>query len=644
MNRLINSVVFCLLLLPALSYGERNLALYTTNEYGDAVTDPYTSRNMAMNDSGRYVFASGPGQNVAATHGASGSMAIAYTDMRLQKTNYIISNEFNTLIEDEPNIDASADGRYLALRPSPGRASLYSSDASPLYLYDMVAKQLTPVIKSYNGEPLQGCIEEWGLHNWSRSTFASLRNELIYYSSCSNIVAGDTNGVSDLFIYDINTGTNRLLSQTVNSMNEVVALDGASASPQTDDSGRFVVFASQAKNIDANACGELGYQTFVLDRLDGSYTRITECEDARNRARDLNYGIAGDGSVVIASGKEKTPYVSPAVRYLNIYSTQNQTKQRLPSHYRHGAISLSHNGNIVAFTASAFYNFAGNYTHDVSAYGALLTWNRTTNTFVTHSNHYYTQQPVSTFVHDEAGISGGGDFVFFAGNSYKFWIEKIVGENSYHQYIRNQYVRNYRYVTIRGEHNGWSSFSNMRLTGDNEWTAEIITVNNNARFKFDVSGDWSENYGDSNGDFIGDFAGNDIVISGQAGAYRITFNDSTKAYSISALQQTALDAYLPSSNELVQFNCDNGFTQLGQSVYVVGSSPELGSWSVENAVLLAPVNYPLWSTTISIATHTQVEWKCVKRDEQNPAVNVEWQAGANNVLDTGVTAFTQASF
>lgn len=60
MNRLINSVVFCLLLLPALSYGERNLTLYTTNEYGDAVTDPYTSRNMAMNDSGRYVFASGP--------------------------------------------------------------------------------------------------------------------------------------------------------------------------------------------------------------------------------------------------------------------------------------------------------------------------------------------------------------------------------------------------------------------------------------------------------------------------------------------------------------------------------------------------------------------------------------------------------
>lgn len=644
MNRLINSVVFCLLLLPALSYGERNLTLYTSNQNGDAVADPYTSRNIDMNDSGRFVFATGPGQNVMATQDTTTSHAIAYTDMLFKKTEYVFSNQFGTLIEDEPNIDVSPDGRFLALRPSPGKANLYSSHAAPLYLYNVAEQHLTPVIKSYNGEPLQGCTEQWALHNWSRSTFAYLRNELIYHSSCSNIVEGDTNNVSDVFAYDIATGTNRLLTQVVSEQGDVITLNGASVSPEADDSGRFVVFASEATNTGAAACSELGYQTFVLDRLDGSVTRITDCDDAKNRARDLQYGIAGDGSTIIASGKEKTPYVSPAVRYLNVYTTATKTKARIESNYRQGAIHLSHSGNKVAYIASAYYNFAGNYTHNISAFGALLTWNRATNTFVTHSNHYYTLQPVDTFTHDESVLSGGGDFVVFAGNSYKFWIENIMGENSYHQFIRNQYVRNYRYVTVRGDHNNWSSLSNMRLTGDNEWTAEIVTSTANARIKFDVAGDWSENYGDNNGDSIGDFAGNDIVIPGEAGAYRITFNDASKAFAITPMQLETLDAYLPTDEKQVQFYCNNGFTQLGQSVYVVGSNPALGSWNVSNAILLSPTSYPLWSGTIELPANTQIDWKCIKRDEVNASQNVEWQAGQNNTVNTASDNVSDASF
>lgn len=643
MNRMINSVVFCLLLLPALSYGERNLVLYTQDANGQKVVDPYTSRNTDINDSGRYMYVTGPGQNVVATDGASTSLAIAYTDMMTKTTVYVKSSQFNKLVEDEPNIDVSPDGRYLALRPSAGRAGLYSSEASPLYLFDIASEELTPVIKSFDGGPLQGCTHQWKLHNWSRSSFAYLQGELIYYSSCSNIVENDVNGASDLFAYNIASGENRLLTRTKNASGEWVQLNGSSVSPEVDDSGRFVVFSSQAKNMVDGTCSDTGFHVYVLDRLDGSYNRVTACGEAKASASNMYYGISGDGSTVLAGGGS-IDVQPPAVTRLNVYSPESKSKYAMYSHFRRGAISLSYDASRVAFISNAFYNFAGTYMQDVSAHGSLEVWDRQTNTHVSISNHYYDQTAVNTFHHDDSAISGGGDFVYFSGNSSNFWIETIIGENSYHEFVGNRYVRNYRYVNLRGDHNQWTAFSNMRLIGDNLWQAEFITDVENSHFKIDVSSDWSENYGDNNGDGIGDFSGNNIVVAGGPGRYRVTFNDATKAYSMEPVYVPSLDTYLLPEGATTEFNCYNGHTQVGQSVYVVGSDDALGNWNVAHAIKLNPTAYPLWSGEILLPQGETIEWKCVKRNEHNAAEGIEWQAGGNNSTNSNWSAVTEGSF
>ncbi|PMX00704.1 carbohydrate-binding protein [Pseudomonas sp. FW215-R2] len=87
----------------------------------------------------------------------------------------------------------------------------------------------------------------------------------------------------------------------------------------------------------------------------------------------------------------------------------------------------------------------------------------------------------------------------------------------------------------------------------------------------------------------------------------------------------------------VDFQCNNGVTTPGYSVYVVGNLPEIGNWDVTKAVKLTPSAYPTWTgqTKFTLLTEkTSVEWKCIIRSETNPSDVKQWQTGANNQVTT----------
>jgi Starch binding domain len=91
----------------------------------------------------------------------------------------------------------------------------------------------------------------------------------------------------------------------------------------------------------------------------------------------------------------------------------------------------------------------------------------------------------------------------------------------------------------------------------------------------------------------------------------------------------------------VNFQCNNSYTDKGESVYVVGEIEALGRWQVEGAVKLDP---PPGLTTSGPATWTgkiklkvatlagAVKWKCIVRSEANPAVVIRWQPDPDNQL------------
>jgi alpha-amylase len=205
-------------------------------------------------------------------------------------------------------------------------------------------------------------------------------------------------------------------------------------------------------------------------------------------------------------------------------------------------------------------------------------------------------------------------------------------------------------------------FEQMHLRGTfNNWSSQAMTCNDGVwngtasfsgsatdRFKFDAFGDWATNWGDTNNDGTAEQSGSDIFVSA-AGNYVITFNDHTLAYSLLPVTNSSSSSSSSSSSQAggdvaVNFSCRNGSTYMGQSVYVTGNHAALGNWSPASAIRLSPNAYPEWSGSITLPANTAIEWKCVKRDENNPSQGVVWQGGANNSLNTANTSTVSASF
>jgi hypothetical protein len=121
----------------------------------------------------------------------------------------------------------------------------------------------------------------------------------VFVSDATNLVANDTNGVRDVFIFDNQTLQDRRLSLSAQG----VQSNGASANPAISGNGRFVAFASDATNLvlgDTNGFTDI----FVVDALTGVIARES---------------VSSAG--VQANGSSFRPSISQDGRYLAFEST-----------------------------------------------------------------------------------------------------------------------------------------------------------------------------------------------------------------------------------------------------------------------------------------------------------------------------------
>ncbi|MFI6029807.1 carbohydrate-binding module family 20 domain-containing protein [Amycolatopsis magusensis] len=78
----------------------------------------------------------------------------------------------------------------------------------------------------------------------------------------------------------------------------------------------------------------------------------------------------------------------------------------------------------------------------------------------------------------------------------------------------------------------------------------------------------------------------------------------------------------------------NATTTWGQSLFVVGDRPELGSWNPANAVPMSSANYPLWTATVGVPKGTTFQYKYLRKE----GGAVTWESGANRAATaTGCT-------
>jgi alpha-amylase len=139
----------------------------------------------------------------------------------------------------------------------------------------------------------------------------------------------------------------------------------------------------------------------------------------------------------------------------------------------------------------------------------------------------------------------------------------------------------------------------------------------------------------------------------------VTVQNGQVALTVPAMEAAALHSGAPcdgsdpnpptagAGTASVTFQCQNGTTTMGQSVYVTGNNNALGNWSPADAVKLDPTAYPTWSGSINLPAETSIEWKCLKRSETDPGAQQQWQSGDNNLVQTageGTSSSTTGSF
>ncbi|TAA41816.1 alpha-amylase family glycosyl hydrolase [Corallincola spongiicola] len=92
-----------------------------------------------------------------------------------------------------------------------------------------------------------------------------------------------------------------------------------------------------------------------------------------------------------------------------------------------------------------------------------------------------------------------------------------------------QFAHNFASLHFRGTPNNWAA-TPMTLTANNTWQTTVsFDGQTEQRFKLDVTGNWSQNYGGSNGQLT--FGGGDIFTD-VIGNYVVEVNDETLRYTI----------------------------------------------------------------------------------------------------------------
>jgi len=161
----------------------------------------------------------------------------------------------------------SADGRYVAFASSASNLVVHDTNGtSDVFVYDRVSGRTRRV--SVGSAGIEG-------NRDSEEPAISAHGRFVAFTSdASNLVAGDTNRIADVFVHDRDTGrTTRVSVSSGGAQAAGFPTGTGSNSPAISADGRYVAFHSEAQNLvrhDTNAT----FDIFVRDRRSGTTLRV----------------------------------------------------------------------------------------------------------------------------------------------------------------------------------------------------------------------------------------------------------------------------------------------------------------------------------------------------------------------------------
>src|SRR2546427_763143 len=155
----------------------------------------------------------------------------------------------------------STNGRYACFESS--ASDLISGDTNgviDVFVRDLASNTTALVSRRIFGGPGNGVCRN--------STMTPDGRYVAFVSAGTNLVAGDTNGISDVFVRDLQFGTTTLVSVGAKNTNSTSSSAATSESPDITPDGRYVAFFSTATNLVPGA-GSPG-EVYVRDLAAGT--------------------------------------------------------------------------------------------------------------------------------------------------------------------------------------------------------------------------------------------------------------------------------------------------------------------------------------------------------------------------------------
>lgn len=330
------------------------------------------SAQPVISANGRFIAFSSKATNFV--EGTAGSVAnIFIYDTQTQQIRGINPLDSNG---DSLNPSISIDGHWIAFESSASNlVPNDTNDASDIFVFDTQNNQLTLV--SINDAGVEGT------GNSLHPVLSENGNVVVFESQASNLVADDSNASSDIFLYDLTTHSIQRVSQAT------AQADGGSYHPSVAAEGKVVVFESDATNLvtgDTNGVSDI----IIKDMATGQVQRITNATGEQANSAAYYPTISATGRYVAFTTAATNLVGGNANALFDILKYDRQTQQlervnlsvsgeqsdfqslKLP-------MSISWNGDYVVYTSNATNLVYGdnNLSFDVFAY-QLVTPTRAT--------------------------------------------------------------------------------------------------------------------------------------------------------------------------------------------------------------------------------------------------------------------------
>lgn len=329
---------------------------------------------------------------------------------------------------DSLPVGISTNGQYVLFESA--ASNLVANDtnnANDVFVRDLVNGTTTLVSVNTNG---------WSGSGISRNSAMTPDGRYVaFVSAASDLVSGDTNGIPDVFVRDLQAHTTTLVSVGATSNN----LWSSSESPEITPDGRYVVFYSTATNLVAGVTttGEI----YVRDLIAGN--TIWASADANALFQSVtggtnevscNFSISADGQFVgfeACTNPPSGPDMSGIILRYNVltgatdlvYSNATVLVESFENIHN---LDMTPDGRFIVFVANA-----GNTSLTNTA---IYLWDAQTGTNTLVSPDQDTAGPANGIC-DLPVVSTNGQYVAFLCGGTNLVPNPLIGQ--YHLYLRD---------------------------------------------------------------------------------------------------------------------------------------------------------------------------------------------------------------